>query len=187
MQQNIIDIAEKLLKERGYHGWSYQDISDKVGIKKASIHYHFPRKQDLGVALIKNYSANLNQAIEEINNRLPDAKKKIFALANLYGQLLKENNAFCLCGFLVADLLTLPIEMQEELKTFFKSQKDWIKIFLEEGKREKIFKKFHLPLDEEASLLINCLQGILLITRLEAKPFESYTKLSNELLIRQLN
>ena len=48
--EDILDRAEALIQTRGYSAFSYQDISDTLGIRKASIHYHFPSKTDLGVA-----------------------------------------------------------------------------------------------------------------------------------------
>jgi len=48
-----VDLAEALIQSRGYSAFSYQDISDRLGIRKASIHYHFPSKTDLGVAALQ--------------------------------------------------------------------------------------------------------------------------------------
>ena len=47
----ILDVAEELLLSRGYCAFSYQDIADRLGIRKASLHHHFATKEDLGVAL----------------------------------------------------------------------------------------------------------------------------------------
>lgn len=49
----ILDVAEELLLTRGYVAFSYQDIAARIGIRKASIHYHFPSKADLGLAIIE--------------------------------------------------------------------------------------------------------------------------------------
>jgi len=49
----IIDAGEKLLLKNGFNGFSYADIALALGIKKSSIHYHFPSKADLGLAVIQ--------------------------------------------------------------------------------------------------------------------------------------
>ena len=54
--EEILDVAEMLIQTRGYSASSYQDISQVLGIRKASIHYHFPSKTDLGVAVIERYA-----------------------------------------------------------------------------------------------------------------------------------
>src|SRR6185369_16920377 len=48
----ILDAAETLIQTRSYSAFSYQDIADELGIRKASIHYHFATKADLGVAVV---------------------------------------------------------------------------------------------------------------------------------------
>ena len=67
----IIDIAIKMIREGGYHSFSFRQIASELGIKSASIHYHFPSKEDLGVAVVKRYS---DQFLESLNN--PSEHKK---------------------------------------------------------------------------------------------------------------
>ena len=52
----ILDAAQVLVQEVGFNGFSYAHIAEKVGIRTASIHYHFPNKEDLGEALITRYT-----------------------------------------------------------------------------------------------------------------------------------
>ena len=47
--------AEVLIRTQGYAAFSYADLSERVGIRKASIHHHFPTKELLGAALIDAY------------------------------------------------------------------------------------------------------------------------------------
>ena len=46
--QRILDIAERLVQTRGYNGFSYADIAQALKVTKASLHYHYPAKADLG-------------------------------------------------------------------------------------------------------------------------------------------
>ena len=62
----ILDLAETLIQTRGYSAFSYQDIADSLGIRKASIHYHFPSKADLGVAVVDRYMARFDGALTAI-------------------------------------------------------------------------------------------------------------------------
>ena len=54
-KKEILKLAEQLFQTKGYNGFSYSDISSVLGIKNAAIHYHFPSKADLGVALVRRY------------------------------------------------------------------------------------------------------------------------------------
>ena len=54
-REALIRTAEQLMRTRGYSAFSYADLSESVGIRKASIHHHFPTKEDLGKALVEEY------------------------------------------------------------------------------------------------------------------------------------
>jgi TetR/AcrR family transcriptional repressor of nem operon len=177
MREKIIQVAEKLLKERGYHGWSYADIAEVVDIKKASIHYHFAKKEDLGLELIRYFTKNTENAVNSINQSFSPLEK-FYALADLYGQVLKQGNAFCLCGMLTADFLTLPPLMKDELKVFFNSQKIWIRKVLEEGVQKQHWRCADSA--QESALIMSCLQGMLLISRLEPEPYVVYSTLAKK-------
>jgi len=54
----ILDTAERLVQSRGYNGFSYADIAERVGITKASLHHHFETKATLGQAIHAGAGAN---------------------------------------------------------------------------------------------------------------------------------
>ena len=49
----IRDVAESQVRSGGYHAFSFREISKQIGIKSASVHYHFPTRSDLGVAVAR--------------------------------------------------------------------------------------------------------------------------------------
>ena len=51
----ILDLAESLLQEKGFNGFSYAHIATELGVKNAAIHYHFPTKEALMEALAEPY------------------------------------------------------------------------------------------------------------------------------------
>ena len=53
----ILDVAERLVQLRGFNGFSYADVASELEITKASLHYHYPGKADLGKALIERYAS----------------------------------------------------------------------------------------------------------------------------------
>ena len=50
---SLIKSAEYMLRSKGYAAFSYADLEKVVGIKKASIHHHFQKKEDLGEVIIE--------------------------------------------------------------------------------------------------------------------------------------
>ena len=64
-RERIIDKAADLLMRHGYNGFSYRDISTHLGVKNAAVHYHFPSKADLGMALVEEYQRILREQTSE--------------------------------------------------------------------------------------------------------------------------
>jgi len=64
-REQIMDRAAQLLMSRGYNGFSYRDISSHLGVKNAAVHYHFPVKADLAVALVEEHRQLLRSRTSE--------------------------------------------------------------------------------------------------------------------------
>ena len=79
----ILDIAERRMRQTGYNAVSYRDIAAEMGIKSASLHYHFPKKEDLGAALTRRYSKNFSGALHDISSRAPTPEARIKAFVDI--------------------------------------------------------------------------------------------------------
>ncbi|MCB9111119.1 MAG: TetR/AcrR family transcriptional regulator [Anaerolineales bacterium] len=73
-KRTILNLAESLLQDKGFNGFSYANIASELGVKNAAIHYHFPSKEDLGVAVIKRYRERFKLWIN--NARVKDLSLK---------------------------------------------------------------------------------------------------------------
>ena len=71
--QRILDIAERLMQTRGYNSFSYADIAQSLRVTKASLHYHFPTKGELGQRLIQRYRQAFLRALENIDGSGADS------------------------------------------------------------------------------------------------------------------
>jgi TetR/AcrR family transcriptional regulator, transcriptional repressor for nem operon len=80
--QRILDIAEQLVQMRGYNAFSYAHIAAELGITKASLHYHFSGKAELGQALIARYAQRFALALEEIDSKATPAPAKLAAVTS---------------------------------------------------------------------------------------------------------
>ena len=61
----ILQVAEEVLMEKGYHETSMDEIAARVGIAKGSVYLHFPGKEDLVVAIFARDMQQFLQAVEE--------------------------------------------------------------------------------------------------------------------------
>src|SRR5580765_2103628 len=105
----ILDAAQDLIQRLGANAISYQHISDEVGIRKASIHHHFPSKEDLVEALIRRYTEYFGGVVERILASDASATEKPRKYCALFEATLKQGDRdrACPCAMLGAELATL--------------------------------------------------------------------------------
>jgi len=161
--QRILDIAERLVQTRGFNGFSYADIAQTMRVTKASLHYHFPAKADLGKRLIERYERNFLAALDAIDAAAKDAPDKLRRYAALYEEVLRDNR-MCLCGMLAAEFGTLPKSMRDEMRHYFDANEKWLVGVLQDGKKAKSLKFPGTPA-ETAQGLIGTLEGAMMIAR----------------------
>ncbi len=92
----LLDCAEDLVRTRGFDGFSYADLAISVGIRKASIHHHFPAKADLGLALIERYSANFFARLDEITANFATSGLQLKAYVAVCRAAIADGNRLCL-------------------------------------------------------------------------------------------
>src|SRR3954464_9778334 len=116
--QRILDVAERLVQTRGFNGFSYADIAEALRVTKASLHYHFPSKADLGRRLIGRYEPPFLAALRAIEAGSAEPRAQLKRYAQIYAEVLRDDR-MCLCGMLASDYATLPKAMKEEVRHFF--------------------------------------------------------------------
>ena len=162
----ILDVAQEMVRNRGYSAFSYADISKQVGIRKASIHYHFPSKEELVKALVKRYRENIARACNIITQSGDTPNEQLLQFANLYRDSLGDHQ-ICLCAMLAADFEILPKTIQDEIQAFFQGAETWLIALLQQGCDTQLW-KCHPSVDLEAKGLIAMLQGAQLLARSSA-------------------
>ena len=166
--QRILDIAERLVQTRGFNGFSYADIAAAMDVTKASLHYHFRGKADLGKSLIQRYEKNFLAALARIDDESKDAREKLRRYAAIYGDVLGADR-MCLCGMLAAEFGTLPEAMRAEMRHYFDENERWLTRVLKEGKRDKGLKFTGTPASA-AQALVGSLEGAMMIARSYGDP-----------------
>ncbi len=113
-KQQIVQLTQMLVRQRGFDSFSYQDLSDQLGIRKASIHYHFPTKEDLGIALIDGMLAWISHRFDEMSREgLPawDRLDQILAIMRTGC----EHGCMCPIGSLQSSATMLTDKMKARL------------------------------------------------------------------------
>lgn len=122
--EQILNAAERMARTGGYNSFSFRDIAGEIGIKSASIHYHFPAKAALGVALVERYTDTFLNALGS-----PDDGPAQACLARFVGAFrtaLVNDGQMCLCGILSAEVRFLPEEVTLAARDFWKRNLAWL-------------------------------------------------------------
>jgi len=157
----ILDIAERLVQSRGYNAFSSADVAHAVGIRKASLHYHFATKADLGQALVARYRRAFLEALRGIEAREAAAPGRLRDYVALYGAVLRRKR-MCMCGMLATDAATLPRAMRESVSEFFDENVSWLARVLEQGRKRREL-RFEGPTASMAAFFVSALEGAMLI------------------------
>ncbi len=160
----ILDCAEFLVQTRGFSGFSYADIAAQLRITNASVHHHFATKAHLGRQLIQRYHEGFRAALDRIDARGNDARKRLQAYVKLYRDVLRDRERMCLCGMLAADFTVLSPPLRRSLRAFFEMNEEWITQVLTEGQSKRSFHLIRPPRDE-ARRLLAALEGAMLVAR----------------------
>ncbi|QDP71378.1 TetR/AcrR family transcriptional regulator [Legionella israelensis] len=131
-KERILTEAESLIQRKGYNAFSFKDIANAVNIKTASIHYHFPSKEDLGVEVIAWHIEKISKALLEISHDSSlSARQKLHALLDAVFLMTYNNERkMCLGGMFASDTQSLPISIQNKARKFFEVILDWIQQIL---------------------------------------------------------
>jgi TetR/AcrR family transcriptional repressor of nem operon len=178
----ILDVAERLVQTRGFNGFSYADIAAQLGITKASLHYHFATKAELGRMLVVRYTEGFAAALRRIMDGGGDGAARLRAYVKLYADVLADER-MCLCGMVAAEYGTLPAPMQQALRVFFEFNEVWLARLLEQGSRDGSLRLRVAPL-EAARMLVGALEGEMLVARAYGDP--SRFLAATRLLLTQL-
>jgi TetR/AcrR family transcriptional repressor of nem operon len=155
-----METATGLVRRRGYSAFSYADLADAVGIRKASIHHHFPSKEDLGEAVVDLYTADFAAELDAIRNETEDPFERLGRYAALYREGLARKEA-CLCGVLASEIAILPDRVQNGVRRFLSLNLGWLEGTLKEGSGRGL--RPGTQPRREARTLLSALQGALII------------------------
>ena len=161
MRSTLIDAATGQVRRMGYAGFSYADLAEAVGIRKPSIHHHFPTKEDLGAAILAAYTENFSANIDRIDARAGDAIERLRAYARLYRAGLDSGQG-CLCGVLASEVAMLPQRVQAGVREFFGVNLRWLERILREGRASGALRAGIEP-RREAKTVLAALQGAMFL------------------------
>ncbi|MEL7144113.1 MAG: TetR/AcrR family transcriptional regulator, partial [Cyanobacteria bacterium J06573_11] len=135
-----------------------------IGVKSASVHYHFPTKGDLGQAVTARYTEQFGQQLQQIEDSKETARDRLQDYAILFQDTLIERNLLCMCGMLAGEIETLPDVVKAEVARFFEAQQQWLSNVIQTGIETQEISS-QVTAQNWATTFLATLEGAMLISR----------------------
>ena len=167
---DILACARSLIVAGGYNGFSYADIADVVGIRKASIHHHFPTKVDLVRTLVARYREEAEVGMASLQLQVSDSLQQLRHYTGYWEACIANASApLCVCALLAGQLPVLPEEVAVEVRAHFRSLSAWLTSVLERGARHGQLQLVGTP-RAEAEAFMATVHGAMLSARAYGDP-----------------
>lgn len=90
----ILDAADELFGELGFDATTTRDISERSGVNKALIHYHYGTKDDLLEALLEGHYAALGKVLQDALTRRRGLAHQVEDVLDAYADFLAGHRSF---------------------------------------------------------------------------------------------
>jgi len=164
-REQIMDRAAQLLMSRGYNGFSYRDIASHLGVKNAAVHYHFPAKTDLALALIDEYRRVLRKGTAEFMAYGGSALQQLEGFFTFTAQQCQSGRCICPFGAFSVDYAELPEALQKATHSFMEETIRWLTRVMETGRASGEF-GFEGDARAKALVVLSSLQGARQLARI---------------------
>lgn len=182
-RQQIIEYSADMLRANGFEGFSYLDISRHLGITKASVHHHFPKKVDLGLALCDWTQDWFEQGISHFDAKATSNWNKLERYVRAAMKHSLNEQKLCPISAFYSDLNKLPDSIKERVKALDDYELDWVTQVMQDGIENNEFTANQNP-RALASLFIFSCKGALYYARLHGKDLFQQTMKQFEHLIK---
>ncbi|WP_027686243.1 TetR/AcrR family transcriptional regulator [Rhizobium leguminosarum] len=161
MREAVMSAARATVQAHGYNALSFRELAKEVGIKSASVHYHFPTKGALGAALARRYTEEGAAFLAELLATSENATWCMDRYTEIFRSALANDNRMCLCGIMSAELDDLPTEVRTEVDKFAAMNVGWLSKVLSQAKPSASDQ----DLQEHAMAIFAAIEGAQLVAR----------------------
>ena len=180
---DILACTRSLIIAGGYHGFSYADVANVVGIRKPSIHHHFPSKVDLVRTLVARYREEARAGIAHLERNISDPIELLRSYTVYWEACITNaSDPFCVCALLASELPVLPEEVAIEVRAHFRWLSNWLASVLERGSQQGRVRLVTTP-RVEAETFMATVHGAMLSARAYGDP-KTFGTILNPLLDR---
>lgn len=183
-KQRIVEFSADRLRDRGFDGFSYLDISRELGITKASVHHHFPKKEDLGLALCEWSQDWLMQGLNHFDAKGGSSWNKLQRYLSAAMKHTLTDQRMCPISAFYNDLSKLPDSIKTKLKKLDDLELAWVSRVIEQGSEQGELIEIEDAQAMAALFIFSC-KGALYYARLHGQDLFHQTMQQYENLIRK--
>lgn len=174
----ILQLTDTLIQQCGFLGFSYADLEKGIGIRKASIHHHFPGKNDLGLAYCEYKIREFNQLDTALRNIAPGVQR-LKAYFNAFSGCA-ERKEMCGVYAMLSDSNQFSPELQKAVNLLVQTEMVILKDILVSGLESRELKSIAHP-DELVIIVCSALKGALMLNRMS--PQDAYARTIDGLML----
>jgi TetR/AcrR family transcriptional repressor of nem operon len=162
----ILNSAQRLIQTRSFEGFSFQDIADEVGIRKASLYHHFDSKDAVAIGVLKRGADWVTGQLDATKELAPPERLERYF--DLFHDLHGKAERMCPGGSFASVLGAVSPAVQRALHAFTKMHLDWLEGVVREGAELGAFEIGEQAPRDVALQIFSSVQGALLTGRLTA-------------------
>lgn len=166
-RDRILQAASDMLYRRGYIATSVDDIIAAAGVSKSNFYYHFPSKEDLGLAVLSIRRDALESLLSETlrSPGHPATYRLARFIAELAdGQTAQAGKHGCPFGNLVAEMTEHSERIRCFLSGVFEDVKADVAVLVQRGQADGDFRR-DVPAPELANFIVQAIQGMHLLAK----------------------
>lgn len=156
--QQILHYAGNFLQCRGYNGFSYRDISRKLGIKNAAIHHYYPQKEDLVATFLEASRHKFAENTAQIAESGGSAREQLQYYFDYALKEFDEGKSICPPGSVMLDFDELPEKVKKQHLLLLDEILTWLSRVLKTGLERGEF-SFSDPVEIRADAIFETLLG----------------------------
>lgn len=165
----LLRSAERAARTKGFDGFSYADLAADVGIRKASIHHHFPAKADLTLAVMQRYHVAFVETCDRIDAAHTTGGARLNALIAAYRSALGNGEMVCLCVAFSISRDHITTDVRAAMGDFRQMMLEWLTATFTRGNGDGTIAQVADPA-AEARAALALLEGAQLAARTQADP-----------------
>jgi TetR/AcrR family transcriptional repressor of nem operon len=168
--ERILDNAHSLMVDRGYAAFSYADIADQLKISKATIHHHFPSKEDLAIAVLRRHRFRLVENLAALDGSVEAPLDRLTRYMRHWETCIqKKTEPMCIAALLGAESPSLPVDVATETQMHFVALHGWLQKTIELGVKQKTI-RLTQPASKEADVVMATVHGAMISARAYQSP-----------------